>query len=99
MDRTLLERAAGECGIELEYFDTWGNHHRASDEALLSTLEALGLPTASESELAWAVEQRAAEVWQRPFPLTLVVPEAAEALRLHVPADRAGASVKLEFTA
>ncbi len=43
-ERAALERAAVECGIELEYTDTWGRVHRASDETLQAILAAFSSP-------------------------------------------------------
>lgn len=42
LDRDALERAALGSGVELEYTDTWGRVHRASDETLEGILQALG---------------------------------------------------------
>ena len=97
MERPLLERAARECGIELEYHDTWGRRHEASEPALLATLAAWGLPVDSATSLSDALDRRSAEWWERPFPPTLVVAAGTDAVRLHVPFDRSGSSVKLEF--
>ena len=97
MDRTLLELAAQRFGIELSYDDTWGRVHVPSDKALVETLAALGVPLESEERLKHAIDTRAWDEWSRPFAETLVVAEGSDALRLHIPADRGGASVKLEF--
>ncbi len=40
-DREALERAAERRGVELEYTDTWGKTHRASNETLQAVLKAL----------------------------------------------------------
>lgn len=42
MDRDSLEQTALRCGIELEYTDTWGHTHHASEETLRTILGALG---------------------------------------------------------
>lgn len=41
-ERQTLEQAALQCGIELEYTDTWGRTHVASDETLRAVLAAFG---------------------------------------------------------
>src|SRR3569623_1848692 len=41
-DREALEKAAERRSVELEYTDTWGKPHPASDETLRAVLDALG---------------------------------------------------------
>ncbi|MEO5922731.1 MAG: 4-alpha-glucanotransferase [Bryobacteraceae bacterium] len=76
-----LEETAAGRGIELEYTDTWGRVHHASEDALQAILTALG-PEPSESG---------------PFPATLVFFEDEPFLPLNLPAEQSGGTVKLEF--
>ena len=92
-----MERAATRWGVELEYTDTWGRTHAASDETLRAVLAALGVPTESEQDLERASVERDLDRWSRAFDPTLVVFEDSDALPLRIPAERAGGSVKLEF--
>jgi 4-alpha-glucanotransferase len=96
-NREALERAATRWGVELEYTDTWGRTHAASDETLRAVLAALGVPTESEQDLERASVERDLDRWSRAFDPTLVVFEDSDALPLRIPAERAGGSVKLEF--
>ena len=66
-DREALERAAAGWGIELEYTDTWGRTHTASDETLRGVLGALGINTLSDQDLAAAALARDLERWSRAF--------------------------------
>jgi 4-alpha-glucanotransferase len=95
--REVLERAAVVLGIELQYHDTWGQLHTASDAALASALRALGVPVETAESLEDSLARHERERWKRPLPRTVVVHEGADFLRLHVPAGRSGASVKFEF--
>jgi 4-alpha-glucanotransferase len=101
-DRATLERAAALCGIELQYEDTWGHHHVASDQTLCETLEALGLPTSTSEALAMTLELREMARWSRAVEPCVVVYESASPedppwIRLQIPSERAGATVKLEI--
>jgi 4-alpha-glucanotransferase len=93
----LLERAAAAYGIEPEYTDTWGRRHQTSDEVKRAILAALGFQTAGAEEMERDLEERAAGEWARPVDPTLVVRDDADSIRLRVPADRQGDSVKLEI--
>ena len=93
-DREALERAAAGWGVELEYTDTWGRSHAASDETLRAVLVALGVDT---QNLAGAAAARDLARWSRAFDPAVVVFEDSDALALRIPATRAGVSVKLEF--
>ena len=97
-DREALVRAAARWGVELEYTDTWGHAHTATDETLNGVLTALGIPAASsEQDLERAARERDLTRWSRAFEPAVVVPEDADATPLRIPADRAGGSVKIEF--
>jgi len=93
----LLERAAAAHGIEPEYTDTWGQRHQTSDEVKRAILAALGFQAASAEEVERDLEEHAAREWARPLDPTLVVRDDADSIRLRVPADRQGNSVKLEI--
>ena len=92
-----MERAAAGWGVELEYTDTWGRTHAASDETLRGALAALGIPLASDADLERAATERDLSRWSRAFDPTVVVFEDSDALPLRIPAERAGGSVKIEF--
>jgi 4-alpha-glucanotransferase len=96
-DREALERAAAGWGVELEYTDTWGRTHMASDQTLRGALAALGVPASNDQELASAGNGRDRERWSRAFDPAVVVFEDSDAFPLRIPAERAGSSVKFEF--
>ena len=93
----LLERAAAAYGIEPEYTDTWGRRHQTPDEVKRAILAALGFQAASAEEMERDLEEHAVCEWARPLDPTLVVRDDADFIRLRVPADRQGDSVKLEI--
>src|SRR6266851_2420774 len=93
----LLERAAAAYGIEPEYTDTWGHRHQTPDEVKRAILAALGFRAGSEEEIKRELEEHAALEWEQPLDPTLVVRDDADAIRLRVPVDRQGDSVKLEI--
>jgi 4-alpha-glucanotransferase len=93
-DREALERAAAGWGVELEYTDTWGRVHTASNDTLRAVLIALGVDT---QDLIAAATARDLARWTRAFDPAVVVFEDSRAMALRIPAARAGVSVKLEF--
>ncbi len=96
-DREALERAAAGWGVELEYTDTWGRTHVASDETLRGALAALGVLTFSQQDLDISALARDLDRWSRAFDHAVVVFEDSDAIPLRIPAEHAGASIKLEF--
>jgi 4-alpha-glucanotransferase len=95
-----LSQAAIEYGIEPEYIDIWGRPHPTPEDTARAILHSLGV-----ADLERSLEQRKFDEWTRPLDPTLVVRDLAPggnhenepALRLRIPAARAGASVKLEI--
>jgi len=81
-EREALENAAVRCGIELEYTDTWGRVHRASDETLQAILASFGDAPATPV---------------RPLPSTLVVFEDELSLAIDLPPEQSKGTIKLEF--
>src|SRR5262249_13441924 len=68
-------------GIEPEYTDIWGHTHTTSDAAAHAIIASLGSPQDSTQAIA----------------STIVVREDADHLRVRIPADRTGLSIKLEI--
>lgn len=92
----LLVRAAQAYGIEIHYTDTWGREHEASPEVLRALLASLGFSAGSAEEIACGLAAREAARWRQPIDPTLVIREDCDQLRVHIPASRNGASMKLE---
>ena len=93
----LLARAAQAYGIELRYTDTWGREHEASPEVLRALLASLGFSAGSAEEIERGLAAREAARWRQPIEPTLVVREDLDHLRVHIPASRSGASMKVEI--
>lgn len=93
----LLARAAQAHGIELHYTDTWGRVHETTPEVLRALLASLGFAAGSGEEIELGLATREAARWRQPIDPTLVLREGAEHIRVHIPASRNGASVKLEI--
>ncbi len=84
MDRELLDAF----GIEPEYTDIWGRSHTTPDDVARAILHSLGIADPDRAPQ---------EDWTLPLDSTLVVREDADSLRLRIPAERSGSSVKLEL--
>ena len=84
--RTLLSY-----GIDPEYTDIWGREHSTSEPVARAILGSLGIADPEN------IDRHKIEEWSRPIDATVVVREDARSLRLRIPADRSGASVKLEI--
>ncbi len=93
----VLARAAQAYGIELRYNDIWGGVHEASPEVLRALLESLGFAAGNAEEIARGLAAREAAQWRQPINPTLVVREDRDHLRVHIPAIRNGASMKIEI--
>src|ERR1700730_1728558 len=93
----LLARAAQVYGIELRYTDTWGREHEPSAEVLRALLASLGFPAGSAEEIEHGLAAREVARWRQPIDPTLVIHEDLDHLRVHIPASRNGASMKVEI--
>ena len=93
----LLARAAQAYGIELRYTDTWGREHDASPEVLRALLASLGFSAGSAEEIERGLAARETARWRQPIDPTLVIREDLDHLRVHIPASRDGASMKVEI--
>src|SRR4051812_11871134 len=80
-DREALEKTAERRGVELEYTDTWGKTHRATEGTLREVLDALG-PEPDDTAA---------------FPPTLVVYEDEPYLPLSIPEAQSAGTIKIEF--
>jgi 4-alpha-glucanotransferase len=86
-----LALAAQACGIELNYWDVWGQQHHSSPEAQTAILESLGVDASTTASLESALEERVWREWHRPLPPTLVLTEDDRPLQvaLSVAAEQA----------
>jgi 4-alpha-glucanotransferase len=83
-------------GIEPEYNDIWGASHVTSDAVARAILKSLGADPEHEPE-PHILEQRLKDEWTQPLDPAIVVREDADSIRICIPAERAGASIKLEI--
>jgi 4-alpha-glucanotransferase len=79
-------------GIEPEYNDIWGHAHPTPDEIARAILKSRGVDDPERE-----IEQRRADQWSHALDPTIVVREDADSICVRIPADRAGASMKLEI--
>ncbi|MBW2463310.1 MAG: 4-alpha-glucanotransferase, partial [Deltaproteobacteria bacterium] len=97
-DRQRLEELASLYGVEPAYYDALGNHRVGSDEAIMSTLRALGADVAVHADVPGAIVARRKAGWER---LTKEVAvswgTAAPTLALNVPRGATG-TVRAELT-
>lgn len=92
----LVDRAAAELGVDAEFWDIWGNHHRPSPEAKRAMIAAMGLSCGTAEELENALAARAHREWKRLAPPSVVASEPGpHVLPLHIPVELLGRPAKL----
>jgi 4-alpha-glucanotransferase len=78
-----LDRLAALAGIEAEYWDIWGNHHKIGDRAKRRILGSLGVPADTKAEIAASLKRLDEDPWRRPLPPVVIV-QAGMPLRVPV---------------
>ena len=96
-DQRLLDRAAADNGIELEYTDVFGHIHHASDEITRALLGVLRVAAATDADLEQALASEQAARESRIIDPVIVVRDDHQAILLRVPKSIAGATIKLEL--
>ena len=98
MDRDALSELARAHAIDLEYYDIWGNLHRASPESLRAVFAAMGLDVSSDRAAADRLQETIAARWLEIVPPAIVLREDASAwiVRLHL--DRTRYEQRLRWT-
>lgn len=95
-----LDRLAEMAGIEPQYWDIWGNLHRASDEAKRTLLAALGIPAGDDAAVEASIREMEQAPWRRPLPPVAVIREHAPIeVTLHWPAAGAEMEISCEVIA
>ncbi len=89
-----LSRAADTFGIEREYWDIWGNHHRAQAEDISAVLGSMRIDVSSKEEIDRAVESRLWTLWSRPLEPTIV--SSVNELHITMRVPRGSATAQLE---
>ena len=95
---TALDRAALCWDIEPEYYDIWGNSHRAASEVKQSILRSLGVSTGSLESLDAAREEFLWQQWSRLVESTIVLSRESHEITIQIPAEFAEATAQLHFT-
>jgi 4-alpha-glucanotransferase len=94
-----LERLTELAGIETEYWDIWGKHHKLGDTSKRSILAALGLPAGDNEQIAASMDRLLELTWRRWLPPVVVAYENEPVeLPLSLPVERAEWPVVLRIT-
>src|SRR5690348_5895966 len=84
----LLDRAAGDCGIDAGFWDIWGRYHDTSAEAKQAILHAKGVAAESAEALERSLAERERRSWQRLVPPVVIAGEADFIeVPVHAPAE------------
>lgn len=89
-DQTDLDRLADRVGIEPSYWDIWGNFRLVSAETKRAIVAAMGLPAASDAEIAASLGLVTARPWRRLLEPVHVLGEAEPVTVTFAVADRVG---------
>lgn len=68
-----LDRLAELAGIEQQYWDIWGNLHKASDDTKRTILGAIGIAAEDDATAEASMRHMEEVSWRRPLPPVLVV--------------------------
>ena len=88
----LLGPLCREFGIDTEYWDIWGSHHRTEESTLLAILSAFGLDTATPARLEASAEARYRRMTECPLDSVAVLSVSDESPEVPLRAP-AGAQV------
>lgn len=92
----LLGPLCSEFGIDTEYWDIWGRHHRTDDTALLAILHSFGLETATPEALEASAQEFHRRHQTRPLDPVAVLSRADPHPRVPLRAPE-GAKLKIEL--
>jgi 4-alpha-glucanotransferase len=96
----ILSAAAGQAGIQQEFWDIFGQRHATSPETNRSILTALGFDCTSEASLTSSIARREDAEWTRGLPPVLVVSEGKPAVipvRTLAAALAPGSTIRIEL--
>jgi 4-alpha-glucanotransferase len=85
-----LARAAGECGIEREYWDIFHKRHETSQETLRHVLQALGWDPSSHEAIERKRRRRFESQSSTAIPTTVVLSETKKTVSVILPESEAG---------
>ena len=93
-DRLSLQKASEYCGIQSEFWDTFGHHHVTSDEARRSIAASFGFRPGHLDE---DIESRKFARWSRLADPCLVIGSAMNAVfTIHIPASHQNETLTVE---
>lgn len=84
-------------GIDLEYWDIWGERHEVSDETKRVLLGSMGVPLGDDGEIEAAIKAKIEEPWRRTIEPVLVVTEGNDPLRIPIVLGSVGSSDAVEW--
>ncbi|MDO8491072.1 MAG: 4-alpha-glucanotransferase [Dehalococcoidia bacterium] len=89
-----LDELAGLYGIDTAYHDVECRLHRASEQALLAVLRAMGAPVNGPLDAAAAIRERRMALWERPLaPVCVSWDGYPPSLQVRLPASSDGGSL------
>lgn len=97
---SILDTAAELWGIEREFWDIWGQHHKTPPDTQKRVLESLGVDTSSDAALERALEERQWRDWSCPLAPTIVIGDRPPLeIPVRIPAElrQATATVEIRF--
>lgn len=94
-----LDEAARAWGVETEYWDVWGQQHRASAGVETAILGSLDVNAATRESLLQALEERKRRDWTSVLPASIVLTrdEAPSEVPVSIPSARAELTAVLEL--
>ncbi|BAI73574.1 4-alpha-glucanotransferase (plasmid) [Azospirillum sp. B510] len=94
-----LDRLADLLGLEPHYHDIWGNRRETSSATKRALIAAMGLPAATDEEVAASLRAVERRSWTRPLPPVLVSGEGQEiGLGVALPAGLDDATLVWDLT-
>ncbi len=94
-----VQRAAGLCGIEREFWDIFGHHHVTSLDTSKAILASLGLSCGTAEQLEQSWRERQCGEWRRMLPPVIVagVHDASVPISVCCPIEAPSAIAELHF--
>ena len=89
-----VTRLAKAYGLQPIYTDGLGQRRRASQESVIATLQALGVPIGTAGDAAAAHRARTAEVWSTPVEPVVVAWRKSGTFVLRLPASQSSTGVR-----
>lgn len=82
-----LDAALRAFGVQPEFYDIWGDHHKVSPGVARAILTSIGVPSDSVQALNDALEQKLWNEWSTPLPATIVTSAAKPEVPISLETD------------